>query len=561
MKFKAIIFLIIVLFLAIISAIVFNMVSARRADEQVDRTRYMSDILRITDGTMPVLWIDPKYSYESSAKYFDLSGNGNHAEQSNADYQPAIKPPGLYFDGSNDYLNCYDDQTQVLVRSPMSEVQGLKYAIENHRDPEVRNHEIKANKKPALKADSLGVTCSTIVPAYHLNYILTYRENLSNQKTTDSAVAFSDLKSAQDPGLSTYYQYNKTKKFVKSFSVDNLKTVEVPGIGPGRPWLISPALNQSTPTADSLYHNSSSNPKSPQSKSTQSNSFGMLPDRQSPNNAFSLLLLGVCLSIGTWSLKFNRLIGFFYYKKKRNNKNMNFKKQNKQKSFTLIELLVVIALIGLIATVVMVVIGNAKEKARIAKSLSFSQSIQNTLNPVAIWSFDENKKGTCPGGKDICDFTGNNHCKIVGGVTWTDDTPHKIIGKGKDRYALNFDGSTGYLNCYDDQTQVSVRSSMLKVQSQSQLLDCSQIPACMSTAPAGQAGLSTAPAGQVGIQEGYCQEDGKIYLQQWKYFKDITKEDEILTLNPNCRSPIANSQLPIADSCLEWHKPKMELIY
>lgn len=80
--------------------------SARRAAFEADRTRYMSDILRITNGVMPVLWIDPKYSYRSASKYFDLSGNGNHGTQGTGANQPTVNPPGLEFDGVDDYLDC-----------------------------------------------------------------------------------------------------------------------------------------------------------------------------------------------------------------------------------------------------------------------------------------------------------------------------------------------------------------------------------------------------------------------------------------------------------------------
>ena len=95
MKYKkTILILITVLLLAGCVFIIENdfSVSARRGAGQVDRTKYMSDVLRITDGVMPVLWIDPQYSYESSAKYFDLSGNGNHGTQSDLDKQPTVKP-------------------------------------------------------------------------------------------------------------------------------------------------------------------------------------------------------------------------------------------------------------------------------------------------------------------------------------------------------------------------------------------------------------------------------------------------------------------------------------
>ena len=90
---------------------------ARRSSFETERVRYISDILRITNGIMPVLWVSPEYSFESTAKYFDLSGNENHALQGTADYRPAFVPPGLYFDGSNDYLGCGNDTTLNSVES------------------------------------------------------------------------------------------------------------------------------------------------------------------------------------------------------------------------------------------------------------------------------------------------------------------------------------------------------------------------------------------------------------------------------------------------------------
>ena len=119
---------------AIIFVIGYNKIdlaSARNALQTVSRTRYISNILRITDGVMPVLWISPQYGYESKAKYFDLSGNANHALQSTAANQPKVKPPGLEFDGDDDYLNCYDSQTQVLTRRELSREEFEGLIIEN----------------------------------------------------------------------------------------------------------------------------------------------------------------------------------------------------------------------------------------------------------------------------------------------------------------------------------------------------------------------------------------------------------------------------------------------
>ncbi len=113
-----------------------------------------------------------------------------------------------------------------------------------------------------------------------------------------------------------------------------------------------------------------------------------------------------------------------------------------KKSFTLIELLVVIAILGLLASIVLVNTKGVREKAKIAKTLEFSQSIQNTLGveAVGIWSFDEGSGSTA---KDSSGY-GNNG--TISGASYTSETPHKIVGSGAGKYALSFGGS-GYIDC------------------------------------------------------------------------------------------------------------------
>lgn len=60
-------------------------------------------------------------------------------------------------------------------------------------------------------------------------------------------------------------------------------------------------------------------------------------------------------------------------------------------AFTLIELLVVIAIIGILSGLIVVTMGGVTDKANIAKSQVFSNSLRNALmmNMVAQWSLDE----------------------------------------------------------------------------------------------------------------------------------------------------------------------------
>lgn len=64
----------------------------------------------------------------------------------------------------------------------------------------------------------------------------------------------------------------------------------------------------------------------------------------------------------------------------------------KRNGFTLVELLVVIAIIGLLSTIVIISMRNARKDAEIKKNMQFSASIQHALGAYTIgaWKFENN---------------------------------------------------------------------------------------------------------------------------------------------------------------------------
>ncbi len=109
---------------------------------------------------------------------------------------------------------------------------------------------------------------------------------------------------------------------------------------------------------------------------------------------------------------------------------VNKLKQN-QKGFTLIELLVVIAIIGLLASVVLLALGSARQKSRDAKRLGDVRQIASAMElyfndnnsyPTTYASLSPSYIGqmpTFPTPNDSCNTTSYVYTRGTGGATYT----------------------------------------------------------------------------------------------------------------------------------------------
>ena len=115
----------------------------------------------------------------------------------------------------------------------------------------------------------------------------------------------------------------------------------------------------------------------------------------------------------------------------------------KSKSFTLIELLVVIVIIGILAGVIMISTSSSIDKANIAKSKVFAESVRNNLllNLMSEWTFDgPTSIGSTATNNDVKDLWGSKNGTISGNPIVRGESDC-VSGK-----CLEFDGVDDYIS-------------------------------------------------------------------------------------------------------------------
>ena len=107
-----------------------------------------------------------------------------------------------------------------------------------------------------------------------------------------------------------------------------------------------------------------------------------------------------------------------------------------KQAFTLIELLVVIAIIGILSGLIVVAMGGVIDKANIAKSQVFSNSLKNSLmlGLVSEWKFDEGS------GQTSSDLWGGNNGTLGGTASVESSDPTWITSGCPAGSCLSFDG-------------------------------------------------------------------------------------------------------------------------
>jgi len=197
---------------------------------------------------------------------------------------------------------------------------------------------------------------------------------------------------------------------------------------------------------------------------------------------------------------------------------------NKQQSFTLIELLVVIVIIGILVGVIMISTSSSIDKANIAKSKVFEESVQNNLaaNMVSAWDADHVTKGTT---WVLNDKWGNNNGTFYDGTVTTCSTTAcpQIVNDKNMGNVLSFDGVDDYVGMGD---VLDMRTDDMTI--------CTWIKTSATT---GQYFISKARAAAQNYRYAFGIESGKlrIFMQGDSLSSDI----------------VVSGNIPVCDS--RWH--------
>jgi prepilin-type N-terminal cleavage/methylation domain-containing protein len=105
-----------------------------------------------------------------------------------------------------------------------------------------------------------------------------------------------------------------------------------------------------------------------------------------------------------------------------------------RRAFTLVELLVVISIIGLLSTIAITQMSSSREKARIARGLSYEGSVYRAVGDDLVSQWDLND---CSGTTAADTSGGGNAGTLTAGASWSTNTPS---GQG---CSIAFNGTAG----------------------------------------------------------------------------------------------------------------------